>query len=745
MPIQDETIQKFQDLFACTKGFQAVPLTNTPDENGKIKYKYTAFQGPIKTQHYRNHFNTAIGLTPSPIVDNEWCKWGAIDIDKYDLNVQSKVKLITKSKEFRLIACESKSGGLHFYCFASEYVRARNMRAYLRFCRKQMGLSVKTEIFPKQDKISDEDYGNGITIPYREFGINKDKSPKALVVYKDQVVPITPEQFCINVRNGVLSKGHFINYEPNDTREAEDTLEQEFDEGSMADPNMQKLSARDIYQRIVSEKMSLSDESFFDDMVSLYVAKTVVAMKTDDEILDQLLRLKDTGADEEYYEKKIERARLKFNIEDPEVARAELLKNVIYIKQRDIFFDLSTNEEYDRSAINFTYARLFKKETPSQFIMKNARRIVVEDWVYDPKNYDPKERLMKLEKKLYLNSYIPSELVPEPGDTSLWNKLLDHYFNDNTKYKEHFLDWLAYQLQYPGEKIRHALILVSTQFQVGKGSIWRAIKLMFGSHNAREIDVGQALDKSKGYLTNSQIVLIDEMQSAGKFDEKTALLNNLKRIITEEHISSRALYIDYKIVKSCTNYLLFTNHKDALSLPPNEVRYWVYISEQSRLNDKFYADYHTWLDNGGAKAILDSLLEREISDDFKPKGVAPDTPFRSQMSKGGEHPLTKIIRQLYEEQQYPFAEDQIIIGSSELYNILKAKGMLKNARINDVANSLEAIGGRCLGQCRVKIDKKIIKPTLYLLRDHDKHFGAKPQELADKIYFPVVPEDNERR
>ena len=78
-----------------------------------------------------------------------------------------------------------------------------------------MGLSVRRSI-SKQDKISDEDYGNGITIPYREFGIT-DKSPKALVVYKDQVVPITPEQFCINVRNGTLSKGHFINYEPNDT------------------------------------------------------------------------------------------------------------------------------------------------------------------------------------------------------------------------------------------------------------------------------------------------------------------------------------------------------------------------------------------------------------------------------------------------------------------------------------------------------------------------------------------------
>ena len=48
MPIQDETIQKFQDLFACTKGFQAVPLTNTPDENGKIRYKYTAFRDQLK-------------------------------------------------------------------------------------------------------------------------------------------------------------------------------------------------------------------------------------------------------------------------------------------------------------------------------------------------------------------------------------------------------------------------------------------------------------------------------------------------------------------------------------------------------------------------------------------------------------------------------------------------------------------------------------------------------------------------
>jgi hypothetical protein len=136
--------------------------------------------------------------------------------------------------------------------------------------------------------------------------------------------------------------------------------------------------------------------------------------------------------------------------------------------------------------------------------------------------------------------------------------------------------------------------------------------------------------------------------------------------------------------------------------------------------------------------ILDTLME-----EFK-KEAKPDTPFRSQMSKGGEHPLTKIVRQLFEEQEYPFREKQIIIGSTELYNILRSKGMLRNGRINDVAMALEQIGGRSLGQCRVSIDKKITKPTLYLIRELDKHFGKKPQELVDELYFPVVPEDLEK-
>jgi len=376
-----------------------------------------------------------------------------------------------------------------------------------------------------------------------------------------------------------------------------------------------------------------------------------------------------------------------------------------------------------------------RPKSATGFIRKHPNRKVVEDWIYDPKQYAKDKKIIEVKDKLYLNSFEPNDLEPEEGDTKLLHKLLDHYFNGQEKYKNQFLDWWSFQIQNPGVKIRYAMILHSTYFQVGKGSIWRAMKLTFGSSNAKEIDVGQAIDKSKGYLTNSQLVLIDEMQSAGDFNEKMKLLNHLKRIITEENISSRALFVDYKIVQSCTNYILFTNHKDALSLPPNEVRYWVFMSDRERMNNEFYKEYHKWLDDGGAKAILHELKNRKISESFEPKGIAPHTPFNQVMSSEGAHPLSKILKNQFDELQRPFEEEIEIVSSMQIFEYLKAHRLLGRSRINDVKTALEFIGGQCLGQVRVKQKiegmDKIIKPTLYIIRNHSKYDGMKPQDIAE--------------
>ena len=71
--------------------------------------------------------------------------------------------------------------------------------------------------------------------------------------------------------------------------------------------------------------------------------------------------------------------------------------------------------------------------------------------------------------------------------------------------------------------------------------------------------------------------------------------------------------------------------------------------------------------------------------------------------------------------------------------------MLGRASIIDVANALEQIGGRNLGQVRVQIDFDIIgegtaftKPTLYLIRRQDEFIGNTPQEIVAKVQYRPI-------
>ena len=141
--------------------------------------------------------------------------------------------------------------------------------------------------------------------------------------------------------------------------------------------------------------------------------------------------------------------------------------------------------------------------------------------------------------------------------------------------------------------------------------------------NAQKVDVKEALDKAKDFLQSKQIVLIDEMKSSGKWEEREEILNEFKLFITEEEQSQRKLFVDYKAITTCTNFMFFTNFKNALTLPENEQRYWVYFCDVPRLNQTFYKDFHKWLDAEGASNLLHYFKNRTISDGFDPKDVAP--------------------------------------------------------------------------------------------------------------------------
>jgi hypothetical protein len=407
-------------------------------------------------------------------------------------------------------------------------------------------------------------------------------------------------------------------------------------------------------------------------------------------------------------------------------ATHELIEKIVYMMKQKKFYDLQDKEMYDQEAVDMKYAKDFKgdKYGPILFWKRHPDRKVAVGFAYKPEK-EPK-RFVHVEKKLMINIYEKHEFYSDPKvDTDLYWALVKHVF-PHEECRNHYLNWVAYILQNPGKKIRHALILQSDEYQLGRGSLYDVIRIILGRTNARKIELAEALDKGKGYLINSQVVLIDEAKSKGTWSEKEHLINSMKTLITEGSQGIRQLYQEYTEQDTCTNYIINTNHRDAFALPYNEVRYWVYFSENKR-NDRMLKDYHNAKDfHNLAAGVYADLLDRNISK-FDPLGIAPHTIYRNMMSKLADRPVRDYVKERFDQGVHPFDRD--LVTTSELFDWLRTVGKVKVTRENDVALSLKAVGGIRKKGCPVKQVGSNV--NIWIIRNHDKYKNLTAKELGE--------------
>lgn len=112
----------------------------------------------VTLKEYEQHLKGERGLGVVPITDSGHSWFGVIDIDNHgdtkDIDLVAMVKKITE-KSLPLVACRSKSGGIHVYVFCKEPVRSKVLRVALEKWASQIGYP-KAEIFPKQDYLDTE-------------------------------------------------------------------------------------------------------------------------------------------------------------------------------------------------------------------------------------------------------------------------------------------------------------------------------------------------------------------------------------------------------------------------------------------------------------------------------------------------------------------------------------------------------------------------------------------------------------
>lgn len=139
-------------------------------KNGSVKseIKKTArtLREPVTPELWDQHLAGERPLGIIPIRADDSCKWAAVDIDQYDLDLGAIVKQLAELGVPGVV-CRTKSGGAHVFVFLSEPVPADEVMAKMRELAARLGHG-DAEVFPKQDHmlLDRGDLGNWLNMPY---------------------------------------------------------------------------------------------------------------------------------------------------------------------------------------------------------------------------------------------------------------------------------------------------------------------------------------------------------------------------------------------------------------------------------------------------------------------------------------------------------------------------------------------------------------------------------------------------
>jgi hypothetical protein len=163
----ENSAQRFLDLFLGSQGAHGQTDVLGRQRNGKQEARYEIVRAPLTVDLVQDHLDGKLGVGSIPIDETNHCRFGALDIDDYNLDLPV---LLAKIKRFKLplVLCRSKSGGAHLFLFLSEKVPASEVRDRLAEFASVLGWG-NCEIFPKQEELLAErgDVGNFINLPYQ--------------------------------------------------------------------------------------------------------------------------------------------------------------------------------------------------------------------------------------------------------------------------------------------------------------------------------------------------------------------------------------------------------------------------------------------------------------------------------------------------------------------------------------------------------------------------------------------------
>ncbi|UCI30514.1 DUF5906 domain-containing protein [Mesorhizobium sp. B4-1-4] len=305
----------------------------------------------------------------------------------------------------------------------------------------------------------------------------------------------------------------------------------------------------------------------------------------------------------------------------------------------------------------------------------------------------------------YLNTYVPARIETLAGDPTPFLRHLALVL-PNADDQRILIEFLAHNARYPGHKIPWAPVIQSVE-GVGKNVFKHVIRHVIDKQYFYQPKAKQLNDsgsKFNGWMDSKLFFLVDEI----KVDERRDMVETLKPFVTETELEIEGKGANQRMADTPSNWMFFSNHKDAIPINANARRFAIFFSPiqtlddlRSRgMDDTYFNSLYAWLgdhQNGahrmGLRIVANYLLTYPIERGALPTR-APITSSTAEALIESRGWLETMIAEAVDDQRNGFRAGWI--NTAALAALLREQR--KDVKPRTIGDAIRALGYRSVGQ-----------------------------------------------
>jgi hypothetical protein len=327
----------------------------------------------------------------------------------------------------------------------------------------------------------------------------------------------------------------------------------------------------------------------------------------------------------------------------------------------------------------------------------------------------------------FVNTYFPVKTECKKGNAK---PFLDHLVKllPIERDRAIVLAYMAAVVQYPGVKFQWTPLIQGVEGN-GKSMLSRCVAQAVGAQYSHWPVAGEITEKFNGWIEGKLFIAVEDIYVP---NERQDVIEVLKPMITNDQLEIRGMGRE-KVTKAiCANFILNSNHKDAIRKTRNDRRFAVfYTAQQSEghikrdgMGGSYFPDLYRWLKREGYAIVNDYLRGYQIPDELNPAGDCHRAPETSST----EAAIVESAGRMEQELQAAIEQDRVgfrggWISSHFLDLLIREAGADRQYSRNKRRDMLIEMGymihpGLVNGQVNNSVSPDGCKPRLWIMHGH---------------------------